>query len=280
MIPLQALSALSGLIPSVMPSISLPPAPAFEAARPLAAIVGADPGRVLQAGTLIAGDRAHIEDMVNQARPLVEAAGADIVAIGQELLVDATRAVPGLFNPLTAAGAGASIAGATAAALVRTEQRLLQLEAELAPLVAKLDGRSEEIRQRQQGVSTVPANVPAAPKEGSAAGRAAVAAAKSQLGTPYVWGGSAPGGFDCSGLTSWAYRQAGVEIPRTAANQAVGRQVTAGELEPGDLAVWSGHVAMYAGGGMLVEAGSPVQLSPVRTENMGMQFKGFWRPTG
>lgn len=79
---------------------------------------------------------------------------------------------------------------------------------------------------------------------GSSAGSAAVAAAKSTLGTPYVWGGTSPGGFDCSGLTQWAWRQAGVDLPRTAEMQAVGRPVSAEELQEGDLVVWDGHVAM------------------------------------
>ena len=52
------------------------------------------------------------------------------------------------------------------------------------------------------------------------------------------------------------------------------------ELQPGDLVVWTGHVAMYAGDGQMIEAGSPVQMSSVRTDNIGMPFKGFWRPTG
>ena len=124
-----------------------------------------------------------------------------------------------------------------------------------------------------------PAAPETAPIGGSEAGRTAVDAAKSMVGTPYVWGGNAPGGFDCSGLTSWAYRQAGVEIPRTAENQAVGQQVSYEDLQPGDLVVWTGHVAMYAGDGMMVEAGDPVQMNPVRTTNIGMPFKGFWRPT-
>lgn len=111
-------------------------------------------------------------------------------------------------------------------------------------------------------------------------GAAAAAAAKSQLGAPYVWGGNQPGGFDCSGLTSWAYRQAGLEIPRTAASQAVGRQVSYEELEPGDLILWDGHAAMYTGQGLMIEAGDPVQLNPVRSENLGMAFLGFWRPAG
>lgn len=129
-------------------------------------------------------------------------------------------------------------------------------------------------------VAPVAATAPTSPGAGSAVGVAAVEAAKTQLGTPYVWGGSQPGGFDCSGLTSWAYQQAGHEIPRVAADQAVGKQVSYDELQPGDLVIWSGHAAMYAGDGMMIEAGDPVQMNPVRTENIGMPFMGFWRPTG
>ena len=105
--------------------------------------------------------------------------------------------------------------------------------------------------------------------------------ALSAVGTPYQWGGNTPGvGLDCSGLTHWAYGQAGVEIPRTAAEQAVGRPVDGSELLPGDLVVWDGHVAMVVGDGQMVEAGDPVQVNPIRTTNMDMGFKGFWRPTG
>lgn len=99
--------------------------------------------------------------------------------------------------------------------------------------------------------------------------------ALSAVGTPYQWGGNTPGvGLDCSGLTHWAYGQAGVEIPRTAAEQAVGRPVDGSELLPGDLVVWDGHVAMVVGDGQMVEAGDPVQVNPIRTTNMDMGFRG------
>ncbi|MFR9752130.1 C40 family peptidase [Nocardia sp. 004] len=109
----------------------------------------------------------------------------------------------------------------------------------------------------------------------------AVRSALGALGTPYVWGGNSPGaGLDCSGLTKYAYGEAGVDLPRLAAEQGTGAAtVSPGDLMPGDLAIWDGHVAMVIGNGQLVEAGDPVQISSIRTENSGMDFYGFYRPT-
>ncbi|MDT5102357.1 MAG: peptidoglycan DL-endopeptidase CwlO [Mycobacterium sp.] len=109
----------------------------------------------------------------------------------------------------------------------------------------------------------------------------AVRYALTQLGVPYVWGGTTPGvGLDCSGLTQWAYHQAGLDLPRLAQEQDLGAAVNKNSLRPGDLAVWDGHVAMVVGDGQMIEAGDPVQLSPIRTTNAGQGFQGFWRPTG
>jgi len=93
-----------------------------------------------------------------------------------------------------------------------------------------------------------------------------VAAARSRIGDPYVWGAAGPDAFDCSGLCMWAYAQAGVTIPRTSQQQcAAGIPVHRDELQPGDLVIYypdASHVALYSGNGMVVEAsttGVPVK---------------------
>lgn len=104
--------------------------------------------------------------------------------------------------------------------------------------------------------------------------RIAIAAAMAQIGLPYVWGGDGPAagdaGFDCSGLTTFAYTAAGVILPRTAHTQYyAGPHVPAGApLQPGDLAFYGTpakvhHVGMYIGAGRMVSA--PTFGKPVRT---------------
>jgi cell wall-associated NlpC family hydrolase len=109
-----------------------------------------------------------------------------------------------------------------------------------------------------------------APASGRAA--AAVAAARSALGRPYVWGANGPSGFDCSGLTQWAYAQAGVALPRTSqAQRYAGRQVPLSEARPGDLVLYrsdASHVAMYMGNGQVIHA--PYPGAPVRYDPVGM----------
>ncbi|MDT5290479.1 MAG: peptidoglycan DL-endopeptidase CwlO [Mycobacterium sp.] len=114
----------------------------------------------------------------------------------------------------------------------------------------------------------------------NAVAASAVRHALTQLGVPYDWGGTTPGvGLDCSGLTQWAYHEAGLDLPRLAQEQDVGAAVNQASLRPGDLAVWDGHVAMIVGDGLMIEAGDPIHLSSIRTTNAGQGFQGFWRPT-
>lgn len=98
------------------------------------------------------------------------------------------------------------------------------------------------------------------------AGQKALEAARSVIGAPYVYGANGPSAFDCSGLTSWAYRQAGVDIPRTSqAQAAAGTPVSLDALQPGDIIVYysgASHVGIYTGNGTIIDAlnsGVPVQ---------------------
>ncbi|GAA0470043.1 NlpC/P60 family protein [Streptomyces sp. NPDC046215] len=96
---------------------------------------------------------------------------------------------------------------------------------------------------------------------GSARGAAAAMAARSAVGSPYAWGATGPGAFDCSGLMQWAYGRAGVGLPRTSqAQRGAGRQVSLSEAQPGDLVIYrsdASHVGMYVGNGQVVHAPYP-----------------------
>ncbi|WP_248294390.1 C40 family peptidase [Actinoplanes sp. TBRC 11911] len=86
---------------------------------------------------------------------------------------------------------------------------------------------------------------------------AVIAYAKSQVGRRYVSGGEGRGGFDCSGLTKRAYAQAGVRLPHSSRAQAArARVISRSKARPGDLVVGSGHVGIYMGRGMMIDAGN------------------------
>nr|WP_242681654.1 C40 family peptidase [Tessaracoccus sp. SD287] len=105
---------------------------------------------------------------------------------------------------------------------------------------------------------------------------AAVAFAKAQVGKRYVMGSTGPNSYDCSGLTSAAWRQGGVSLPRTSQGQAsAGVRVSVSQIQPGDIVVFYGgasHVGIYVGGGMLVDAANP--RSGVRM----ISLKNSWMP--
>lgn len=117
---------------------------------------------------------------------------------------------------------------------------------------------------------------------------AALAAASQAIGTPYVWGGAAPGGFDCSGLIQWAYQKSGVSLPRTAEEQfRATMRLRAQDLQPGDLVFYANtykpgisHVAIYAGNGQVIMApseGSTVKRMTMADPYWRAHFAGFGR---
>ncbi|AQT79696.1 endopeptidase [Mycolicibacterium litorale] len=112
----------------------------------------------------------------------------------------------------------------------------------------------------------------AVPAPGPSGDQAAVAvqAALTRIGDPYVWGGSGPNAFDCSGLVMWAFQQAGVFLPHSSQALAAGGQpVSLDQMQPGDVVNYysdASHSAIYIGDGMMVHAstfGQPVRIAPV-----------------
>jgi len=116
-----------------------------------------------------------------------------------------------------------------------------------------------------------PATANTAITSGGGCGAAAVAAAQTKLGKPYVWAAAGPNSFDCSGLVSWAYKQAGCDLGRVTtasilANPTDFPAVSKDAMQIGDLLFpYAGHMGMYIGNGQFIEARGEVRISPVKT---------------
>ncbi|MDO5707042.1 MAG: NlpC/P60 family protein [Andreesenia angusta] len=108
-----------------------------------------------------------------------------------------------------------------------------------------------------------------------------ISIAEQYLGTPYVWGGTTPNGFDCSGFVQYVYRQAGINIPRvTTGQEYAGVDVTGQELKPGDLVFWGSrgsthHVGMYIGDGKYIhspQTGDVVRVATLRNYSVARRI--------
>jgi peptidoglycan DL-endopeptidase CwlO len=199
---------------------------------------------------------------------------ATLVNENHQLVVKTDTAVASMSRRLRHLVLEAAIAAARRAA----EERNAEAASGAAGVAGQLGGSSGTTAATQGFSGSISGSA-----RGNAAGMAAFAAAKTQIGVPYEWGGTSPGvGFDCSGLTQWAWARAGVSIPRTAASQWYSLpHVSLKALQPGDLLFYFNldgdnqidHVVMYGGSGPFgsqttiaaAHSGTTVSLEPAFT---------------
>jgi cell wall-associated NlpC family hydrolase len=173
-----------------------------------------------------------------------------------------------------------SLADATAKANAASQQAqqarddATRLSNDLHQKQAQLQAAANQLHQQYQrlsasDVATLKTNTHVGLLAGSGAAITAVNAALGKQGSPYAWGATGPSSFDCSGLTQWAYKQAGVSLPRsTYSQESVGTSVSQDDLQPGDLVFFygGGHVGIYIGSGQIVHA--PTEGENVKVEQV------------
>jgi cell wall-associated NlpC family hydrolase len=158
-------------------------------------------------------------------------------------------------------------------ARMQAEERRRQAEL-AAQARARLEAQrlaAQAAAAARQTQSYVPAEsaLPAAPPPDGTKASQVISIAMQYLGVPYVWGGASPSGFDCSGLTSYAFAQIGISLPHHAASQFnYGTPVSRDDLQPADLVFFNGlgHMGMYIGGGQFIHAphtGDVVKISSI-----------------
>ena len=241
---------------------------------------GSDPvdamSRMHMVGSLLSFDNAEVDTSTTVA---------DAALARQTKLEELARQVTGLER-------AAGRAAARVENLLAQQQRALQAaNSQVRRLVAQqqaaLAAASAQDFQTALAAAGGHMSADMTPPNPIAAG--AIAAAKTRLGDPYVWGATGPSTFDCSGLTQWSYAHVGIQLPRVAADQYnAGPHVSLADLEPGDLLFWANdlsnpasihHVAMYIGGGMMIAAphtGDVVKVQPVYMSG----YIGATRPYG
>jgi cell wall-associated NlpC family hydrolase len=232
----------------------------------------------------------------------------DKLALGGRVTVAGHRTEKlrvGAFGTVGIAGADAVVSDGVARSLgipagnaiviSAPDTSLVQLTARVKALLPHGAGVAQLVAQAAPGV-TGPAALAAAGAAGATSVTAAdgtmtsvqvqafLTAALSRVGLPYVWGGAGPAVFDCSGLVQWSLRQAGLVMPRVAADQArTGPLIPLSDLRPGDLLFYHtdataptyiSHVAIYLGNGLMEQAPEPGENVQVVQADFGSGFAG------
>lgn len=163
-----------------------------------------------------------------------------------------------------------------AAEAARTQRTQTQTQTPGGTTTAGDSGSAADSTSTDTGTGTgTTAPTPEATGGNTSVAQTIVSAAYSQLGVPYVWGGSTPGkGLDCSGLVQYCHAVAGISLPHYSESQyAGGKKVSS--PQPGDICWKPGHVGIYIGNGQMIEAqqtGTNIMISPVRAQG----YARYW----
>jgi cell wall-associated NlpC family hydrolase len=259
-----------------------------------------------QATAVLAGAQESVRGIARSAytgsnlgsfQALMSSASADDFVARMSTL----QMVAGHQNAILETAAGANVAAAQAAAAAQKAAADAQarfdavaaqhaaLQAEVAAYQASFDqlsrqeqqvalaGHGEDRASRDDRVESAVATGPVVAD--SQAAQVAIDAAMAQRGKPYVWAGAGPGSFDCSGLTAYAFRAAGISLPHSSRLQSqMGQAVSRDQLQPGDLVFFYSpvsHVGIYIGNGQMVHA--PTSGDVVKVSGLMSGFSGARR---
>jgi peptidoglycan DL-endopeptidase CwlO len=230
--------------------------------------------KLMTAGQIAVGRIAaqgYMTGGLNPALQLLQSSNPQAMLNRTSIMVQLQKENGSKLTQVRAAEAAARRAVLTAAQAERQATRLsAAMKAKVAVIQKKANVLNSAAYAKAMSIYQQTGHYPYIAPAGNSIGAQALRHALTRLGAPYIWGAAGPHAFDCSGLVMWSYAQVGISLLHFTGDQwNEGVHIPRSQLQPGDLVFFFadlGHVGMYIGNGMMVDAptfGQPVQVQPV-----------------